>query len=107
MEKEFEEEQVILSLNEEIEMGRLESFLEIFVERSRIILENNLEGIYLHGSAAMGCFNAKKSDIDLLIVVKNTVPDEIKKQYMDMVVEMNHYAPEKGCMSSFCLSYTI
>ncbi len=77
-------------------MNMLENFLEIFVERSRTILESNLEGIYLHGSAAMGCFNEKKSDIDLVIVVKNTVPDEVKKQYMDMMVEMNHYAPEKG-----------
>lgn len=32
----------------------------------------------------------------MLIVVNTTVPVEIKRQYMDMVVEMNKYAPEKG-----------
>ncbi len=77
-------------------MGILESLTKDFVERSQAILGNNLVGIYLHGSAAMGCFNEKKSDIDLLIVVDTTVSVEIKRQYMDMVVEINKYAPEKG-----------
>jgi len=31
------------------------------------ILGNNLTGIYLHGSAVMGCFQPGKSDIDLLL----------------------------------------
>jgi len=41
--------------------------LESFVERNKEILEDSLVGIYLHGSAAMGCFNPAKSDIDLLV----------------------------------------
>lgn len=77
-------------------MSILESLTKDFVERSQAILGHNLVGIYLHGSAVMGCFNEKKSDIDLLIVVNTTVPVEIKRQYMDMVVEINKYAPEKG-----------
>lgn len=74
----------------------LERLLDNFVVRSRDILGDNLTGIYLHGSAVMGCFNPKKSDVDLLVVVKNDIPNEIKKQYMDMVVELNREAPEKG-----------
>ncbi len=83
-------------MKEETEIITLESFTKSFVERSVEILGENLEGIYLHGSAVMGCFNEKKSDIDILIVVKNSIYDEIKRQYMDMVVEMNQYAPKKG-----------
>lgn len=85
-----------LVLDEEMDRNMLESFIKDFVARSQAILGDNLEGIYLHGSAVMGCFNEKKSDIDLVIVVNTTVPAEIKYQYMDMVVEMNPYAPEKG-----------
>jgi len=33
-----------------------------FIEQSKNILRDNLVGIYLHGSAAMGCFNPEKSD---------------------------------------------
>ncbi len=74
----------------------LEDFIKSFVKKNREILGEDIEGIYLHGSAVMGCFNEKKSDLDFLIVVKDTIPDEIKRQYMDMVIEMNQYAPKKG-----------
>ena len=77
-------------------MNILHNITESFVKRSREILGDNLVGIYLHGSAVMGCFNEKKSDIDLLVVVDMALPNEIKRQYMDMVVELNTYAPKKG-----------
>lgn len=77
-------------------MNTLEPFMKEFVERSQQILTDHLMGIYLHGSATMGCFNPQKSDIDLLIVVNTALSVEIKRQYMDMVIEMNGYAPKKG-----------
>ena len=77
-------------------MRLLESITEAFVTASREILGENLVGIYLHGSAVMGCFNEKKSDIDLLVVVDGELPDEVKKRYLDMVVRLNGDAPEKG-----------
>lgn len=70
--------------------------LDKFVSHSKEILESNLTGIYLHGSAVMGCFQPGKSDLDLLIVVKEEVSDEAKRQFMDMVVELNKQAPSKG-----------
>lgn len=75
---------------------KINDLTEKFVKQSRDILEDNLVGIYLHGSAAMGCFDAQKSDIDLLVVVNAVIPDEIKRRYLDMVVELNTYAPKKG-----------
>lgn len=40
-------------------MQRIEKLLNAFVEASQKILEDNLVGIYLHGSASMGCFVMK------------------------------------------------
>lgn len=77
-------------------MSILESVTNDFVARSWEILGDNLVGIYLHGSAVMGCFNPKKSDIDLLVVVNDDVPAVTKRRFMDMVVELNGHAPEKG-----------
>ncbi len=77
-------------------MNILENVLENLAKQSQNILGDNLVGIYLHGSAVMGCFNEKKSDIDLLIVVDTALSNEIKRRYMDMVVELNTYAPKKG-----------
>lgn len=77
-------------------MNLLETITEAFVKESREILGDNLVGVYLHGSAVMGCFNEKKSDIDLLVLVNEGISDEIKMRYMDMVVRLNADAPEKG-----------
>ena len=71
-------------------------FLEQFVTGSRDVLGHNLTGIYMHGSAVMGCFQPGKSDIDLLLVVKEDISDKAKRQFMDMVVELNKQAPAKG-----------
>lgn len=77
-------------------MNILDNITKNFVRQSREIIGDNLVGIYLHGSAAMGCFNEKKSDIDLIAAVNASLPKEIKRRYMDMVVELNEYAPKKG-----------
>ncbi len=77
-------------------MDRTQELLQNFTTESRRILGDNLTGIYLHGSAVMGCFNPEKSDIDLILMVKEEVNDTVKRQFMDMVVELNKQAPEKG-----------
>ncbi len=96
-------------------MDALNDLLNSFVTQSQKILGNNLIGIYLHGSAVMGCYNEKKSDIDLLVVIKEAISNNIKHRFMDMVVELNTYAPPKGielsivkrdCMQSVCLPDT-
>ena len=72
------------------------SLLEHFMEGSRQILGENLLGIYLHGSSVMGCFNPKKSDLDLIVVVREPLRDEEKREYMDMILLLDAEAPAKG-----------
>lgn len=36
--------------------------------------DTHLKGVYLHGSLAMGCFYAPKSDIDILAVARDNLP---------------------------------
>ena len=74
----------------------MDTVINIFTEKSKEILKDNLVGIYLHGSAVMGCFNPAKSDIDLIVVVKDSVPDSVKKSFMDMVTALNAMGPAKG-----------
>ncbi|SEL44397.1 streptomycin 3-adenylyltransferase [Butyrivibrio sp. ob235] len=74
----------------------MKELLYKFVRKSREILQDNLTGIYLHGSAVMGCFNPEKSDLDLIVVVNEPVQDDVKRRFMDMVVEVNEEGPAKG-----------
>ena len=73
--------------------GEAVAVLRAFTERSRALLGNNLDGIYLHGSAAMGCYNPAKSDLDLITVVRSSPDDAGKRAYMDMVTELSALLP--------------
>lgn len=73
-----------------------QNILDEFVDITRQIMEEKLTGIYLHGSMAMGCFNAKKSDIDLIVIVEGCISDTQKMQLMELVVRLNKQAPAKG-----------
>ena len=74
----------------------MDTVINNFAERSKEILKDNLIGIYLHGSAVMGCYNPAKSDIDLIAVVKDPIADSVKRTFMDMVIELNEKGPAKG-----------
>lgn len=84
-------------------LTEIDSLLKAFTERSESILRDSLAGIYLHGSAAMGCFNPLKSDLDLIVVVSRPLTDPVKREYMDMVVKCNASGPAKGIEMSVVL----
>ena len=67
-----------------------------FVNRSAAILKEKLTGIYLHGSAAMGCYQPGKSDLDFLVVTSEELTETEKREYMDMVIELDADGPAKG-----------
>lgn len=73
-----------------------QDILDEFVNITRQIMKEKLTGIYLHGSMAMGCFNPKKSDIDLIVIVEDCISDTQKMQFMEQVVRLNKQAPAKG-----------
>ena len=73
-----------------------ELLLKKYTEGTRQILGNHLLGIYLHGSAVMGCFNPEKSDLDLLTVVREPMKDPEKREYMDLILALDAEAPAKG-----------
>ena len=83
--------------------AQAERLIKDFVERSEEILRDNLVGVYLHGSAVLGCFNADKSDIDLITVVDRPLSVPVKRAYMDMVVACSARGPAKGIEMSVVL----
>ena len=80
-----------------------DKLLNGFTERSKEILKDNLVGIYLHGSAVMGCFNPEQSDIDLIIVTERPLSDAVKRAYMEMVTAYSAMGPKKGIEMSVVL----
>ena len=64
------------------------------------ILQNNLVGIYLHGSIAMNCYNPLSSDIDFLVVVKEKLSFFEMRKLIDVLLKLS----EKGRKRSFEMS---
>ena len=87
-------------------LQQFDSLISEFTERSQSILGDSLAGIYLHGSAVMGCFNPLKSDLDLIVVVNRPLSDPVKKEDMDMVVRCSAQGPAKGIEMSVVLRET-
>lgn len=78
--------------------------LNAIVKRYTDILRDNLIGIYLHGSLAMGCFT-ERSDIDFLVVVKDPLDNPTKRALADELLQFQGL-PEKGIeMSVILLRY--
>lgn len=73
-----------------------QNILNSIVEQCKKLFGAELVGVYLHGSMAMGCFNPDKSDIDLIIVIKESISNMQKLAFMKCIVDCNKKAPAKG-----------
>jgi streptomycin 3"-adenylyltransferase len=82
---------------------QIRGILRDFIEGSKEILGEDLVGVYLHGSSVMGCFNPRKSDIDIIIVIERPISDAVKREFMEMVVRLNSIGPAKGIEMSVVL----
>ncbi|MCP0887985.1 DUF4111 domain-containing protein [Ligilactobacillus sp. WILCCON 0076] len=61
------------------------------------ILQDNLVGIYLHGSLVLNSYNENVSDLDYLVIVKKPLTFSVKKEIMQVTVQnLWPLAPAKG-----------
>lgn len=70
--------------------------LDDISKRYQLILEGNLIGIYVHGSIAFECFNPDKSDIDFLVVVKESPSVKEKEELIKTLLSLSSDGPKKG-----------
>lgn len=82
---------------------KVQTILEQIRTLSIQTFEENLIGVYIHGSLALGCFNWDNSDIDFIVVLKNKPTQEQKEEYMAGILNINKNAPPKGLEMSVVL----
>lgn len=78
------------------EKMRYQELLNNLIESSKLFFKGKLVGVYLHGSMAMGCFNPDRSDIDIIIIVSDSITDNQKICFLNDVVKLNDISPKKG-----------
>ncbi len=81
----------------------VEELLNNIVLGYKRILNDNLVGIYLHGSLVMNCFNPKKSDIDFLVVVKEKISFVKMRELIDILLKYDGDSTQKGFEMSIIL----
>lgn len=77
-------------------MPKLNTITDAIVDASRDAFGDSLVGVYLHGSAAMGCWNPSKSDVDVIVVVDDAPDKASKLRFLDGIVDINSRATKKG-----------
>jgi predicted nucleotidyltransferase len=65
--------------------GEMHALLEAF----RAVISDGLVGVYLHGSLAMGCFNPKRSDLDILVVTRARMSVEVKCRLVQILLQLS------------------
>lgn len=73
-----------------------QNIIDRFVAAARATFAGDLVGVYLHGSAAMGCYNPGVSDLDFIVVVRESPSDAARRAFMDAVALLDAEAPGKG-----------
>lgn len=63
--------------------------LEAIVAGTCTRLSGSLVGVYLHGSLATGCFNPKRSDIDLLVVISRPLTSLERREFAELILELS------------------
>lgn len=64
--------------------------VEHFVGGCRSILGEDLAGVYLHGSLAMGCFNPLLSDLDFVVLSEQRLTQEDVRQFGEMMLSLSN-----------------
>lgn len=78
------------------EQQRLFLLIRRFCEALSDALGENLTGIYLHGSAAMGCFSWTTGDVDCLVVTAAPLGIAAKAAMIDICLALQPLCPPKG-----------
>ncbi len=76
--------------------------MKIITKKYREVLKEKLIGVYLHGSSVFGCCS-EKSDLDFIAVVSSELTLEEKENLIEILLENNKFAPQKGFEMSVVL----
>lgn len=87
----------------------VKDFIENLKDQITKIFDDNLLGIYLHGSLAMGGFHPRRSDIDLIVVTKRPIDEFVQKECIQLFLarSTNPYPTEISFLNENQLKFWI
>jgi len=83
---------------------RVKALIGKLINALKSILGENLIGVYLHGSLAMGGFVPGQSDVDVMVVAENALSDRQKESLAKSCLSLSKEIGGKGLEMSVILS---
>ncbi|CEG23406.1 Streptomycin 3''-adenylyltransferase [Planococcus massiliensis] len=71
--------------------SEMENYLKQLKDGLESILGDEITGTYVHGSLALGGFNPERSDVDLMVVVRNPLPENIQKELAHYLLGISNH----------------
>lgn len=71
------------------------------------ILQDELIGIYIHGSYAQGTFKWERSDIDMIVLINNNLTVKQKEELLTLFITLKDKGPKKEIEISFLNLYKL
>lgn len=68
----------------------IKDFVINLLYKTKEILKEDFIGFYLHGSLAMGGFNSKSSDIDVLVITNKTMTVGTKRKLAKLLISLSN-----------------
>ncbi|MFS0780594.1 aminoglycoside adenylyltransferase domain-containing protein [Bacillus sp. 1P06AnD] len=63
---------------------KVQCLLHMYIERMNVLIPDMVEGLYIHGSLALGAFVERSSDIDFITVIKRPLTNEELEKVADI-----------------------
>lgn len=74
----------------------IRAWVDGIVDALRREMRDELVGVYLHGSLAMGCYYRPKSDLDLLVVVRSSLAPDVRERLTRLLLRSHDGRPTTG-----------
>lgn len=71
------------------------------------ILQDELVGIYIHGSYAQGTFKWERSDLDMIVLINNSLSVKQKEDLLNLFITLKDKGPKKEIEISFLNFYKL
>ncbi len=79
----------------------IENYIKTIEKGITNIIHEQLIGIYIHGSYAQGTFKWERSDIDMIVLIKDNLSTEQKEKLLKLFISIKDEGPKKEIEISF------
>ncbi|WP_414053779.1 nucleotidyltransferase domain-containing protein [Macrococcus equi] len=85
----------------------IEDYIETVRQGINHILQTALIGIYIHGSYAQGTFKWERSDLDVIVLINNSLSVKQKEDLLNLFITLKDKGPKKEIEISFLNIYKL